>query len=325
VLRAVREVRRFMARLDVGEPGVVAVSGGADSVALLRALVAVRTGPLTVAHFNHRLRGAESDADEAFVNDLAGSLGLEFSVHRCDTARLAAESKANLEETARRLRYDALRDLSDALGDAWVATGHTADDQAETVAHRMIRGTGLQGLRGIAAVRRFPPPVLLRPLLDVTRTDVLEYLTELKQPFREDASNADPRFTRNRIRHELLPLLKTFNPEIVFALSRLAEQANEAHDVIVEQARSLLRGAELPRAGDRVILDAAALIAAPRLVVRSALRLVWEREGWPAGDMGFDAWEMAAEVATRNAGGWDFPGGVSARHRGRVVQIGRGL
>jgi tRNA(Ile)-lysidine synthase len=322
-----------MARLG-GEPGVVAVSGGADSVALLRALVAVRAGPLTVAHFNHRLRGAESDADAAFVQELAGSLGLALRLGEAD---VAAEAGENLEATARRLRYAWLAEVAAEVGAKWVATGHTADDQAETVLHRLIRGTGLQGLRGILASRdregeaeAWAAPsrsrlAIIRPLLTVTRADVLELLAELKLPFREDATNADPRFTRNRIRAELLPLLKTFNPDVVSALARLAEQANEAHEVVVEQARSLLRKAELPRAGDTVIIDAAALVAAPPLVVRSVLRLVWERDGWPTGDMGFDAWERAVEVATGIAAGCDFPGGISARHRGRVVQIGRGL
>lgn len=321
--RVVDEVRRFLNRHGVGGPGVVAVSGGADSVALLRALVAVRTGPLTVAHFNHRLRGAESDGDAAFVAELAGSLGLPFRVGGADVAAVGAGG--NLEATARRLRYGWLAEVAADVGAKWVATGHTADDQAETVLHRLLRGTGLQGLRGIAAVRRFPFPLLLRPLLTVTRADVLAYLGELHQPFRTDSSNADPRFTRNRIRAELLPLLKTFNPDVASALTRLAEQAAEAHDVITEQARALLQRAERPRAGDTVVLDAAELIAAPPLVIRTALRLVWKREGWPTGDMGFDAWERAVEVATRNAGGCDFPEGVSARRVGRVVQIGRGL
>src|SRR5262249_60807664 len=109
----------------------------------------------------------ESDADEAFVRDLAAKLGLEFSVHQYDVARAAAETGENLEATARRVRYDSLRYMSDALDDAWVATGHTADDQAETVLHRLVRGTGPQGLPGIPAVRRFPCPVLVRPLLAV--------------------------------------------------------------------------------------------------------------------------------------------------------------
>jgi tRNA(Ile)-lysidine synthase len=164
---------------------------------------------------------------------------------------------------------------------------------------------------------------LLRPLLAVTRADVLAHLAELNQPHREDASNADPRFTRNRIRHELLPLLKTFNPDVVSALAHLAEHAAEAHEVISTDAAELLATAERPRAGNTIILDAAALLAASRAVLREALRLVWEREGWPMGEMTFDAWDRAVEVATRNAPACDFPGGVTMRHAGRVVQLTR--
>ena len=317
VLRAVREVRRFMARLDVGrEPGVVAVSGGADSVALLRALVAVRTGTLTVAHFNHKLRGDGSERDAGFVGELASRFGLAFKLGEADVATEAVGE--NLEATARRLRYDWLNAVADEVGAKWIATGHTIDDQAETVLHRLIRGTGMQGLRGIAARRER----LIRPFLTVSRADVLDLLRELNLPHREDTSNSDPRFTRNRIRAELLPLLKTFNPEIVASLGRLAGQAHEAHEIIVSQARALLAKAERPRAGGAIILDAEAL-GGPPVVVRSALRLVWEREGWPVAGMDHAAWGRAADVARRAAGACDFPGGVTMRARGRVVQIER--
>jgi tRNA(Ile)-lysidine synthase len=160
-------------------------------------------------------------------------------------------------------------------------------------------------------------------LLGVTRADVLAYLASLNQPFREDASNADPRFTRNRIRHELLPLLKTFNPDIVSALTHIAEHAGEAHDVLVVLAGELLAKAERPRAANTVVLDAATLAAAPRAVLRVALRLVWEREGWPVADMGFDAWERAVEIASSDAPACDFPAGVTMRRAGRVVQVQR--
>src|SRR5262249_32856059 len=149
---------------------------------------------------------------------------------------------------------------------------------------------GLQGLRGIAAVlanpareggggASTPPPsragfAIIRPLLAVTRADVLGDLGSLNQPFREDTTNADTRFTRNRIRHELLPLLKTFNPDVVSALAHLAEHANEAHEVIATAASELLAKAERPRAGNTVILDATTLLAASRAVTRAALRLV---------------------------------------------------
>lgn len=306
----------------MGQPGVVAVSGGPDSVALLRALVASGTGPLTVAHVNHRLRGLASDADELFVRELAAQLGLPC---RVKSAAVAARP-GNLEATARRIRYEFFTEVACEMAALWIATGHTADDQAETVLHRILRSTGIQGLRGIAAcgVTANPPtaPVLIRPLLTVTRADVLAYLTELGQPFREDLSNVDPRFTRNRIRHELLPLLRTFNPDVVAALTRLANHAADAHAIITAHAAAVLAKAERPRAGAAVILNVNDLGPSPA-VVRAVLRLIWVREGWPMGPMDADAWDRASAVVAGKIVAWDFPGGVRMRHRGRVVQIER--
>ncbi len=312
--RVLREVRRFAAiRPGVG---VVAVSGGADSVALLRALHTCGVA-VVVAHVNHLLRGEESDGDAAFVRELCAQLGAECRVKSVDVIALAAGD--NLESTARRVRYEFFSEVANEVGAAWVATAHTADDQAETVLHRLIRGTGLQGLRGIALAREH----VVRPLLAVTRADVIEHLVAVNQPYRTDSTNADARFTRNRIRHELLPLLRTFNPDVVSALTHLAEHANEAHEVITMAAAELLSKAERPRAASAIILDAGEFLSAPRAVTRAALRLLWEREGWPVADMTFDAWERAVEVACRNVGACDFPGGVSMRHAGRVVQVSR--
>ena len=258
---------RFSASWQAGQvPGVVAVSGGADSVALLRALHALEK-PVTVAHVNHQLRGAESDADAAFVGDLCRSLDVPCRVKAIDVAAIAAGD--NLEATARNVRYAFFARVANETGAAWIATGHTADDQAETVLHRIIRGTGIQGLRGIHPSPTPPPrgeghspsalgegaggrvAAVIRPLLTVTRAEVLAYLAALNQPFREDATNADPRFTRNRIRHELLPLLRTFNPDVVAALAHLAEHAGDAHEVIEAVAAEVLAKAERPRAGKR--------------------------------------------------------------------------
>ncbi|MFO0849768.1 MAG: tRNA lysidine(34) synthetase TilS [Gemmataceae bacterium] len=604
--RLVGELRRFFVERGVAGPGVAAVSGGADSVALLLGLLDAGITDLTVAHFNHRLRGTESDADEAFVRELAGRLGVRFVAGGAD----AAAAGGNTEATARRLRYDWLA----GLGADWVATGHTADDQAETVLHRLIRGTGLDGLRGIAAernltprppslrgkgeqggdwsgqsvepsgggiapltppslsgkgagglgfdappgrrlphrvvrgqpvadeklyrakhlrremtpaeaalwaklrrnqldgwhfrrqqviagfiadfyceaaglvvevdgtvhdaqpqydvardrlfaeqglavlrvrneevlgridhvlgqiadvcrgrvtgggkpnppapfptreggasgeqvramapgpggakskpnppapfptreggasgrggpdcasgrgqrehpacspallgkgpgvrfrgrrpaptwsrsrrlrprspfprreggrgVRGFPPPTrLIRPLLTVTRADVLAYLHALDQPYRTDATNADRTLTRNRIRHELVPLLKSFNPQVVAALGQLAEQAEDEAAERDQTAVALLAAIELPRAGDLLVLDAAALLAAPQPRVRDALRRLWSREGWPAGGMTFAHWSRLAALTPG-----DYPGGVRLTRAGRVVQLGR--
>jgi tRNA(Ile)-lysidine synthase len=315
VSRVVEAIRAFP---GLTGPGVAAVSGGADSVALLRGLLDAGAGPLTVAHFNHHLRGAESDADAEFVRELAASLRLPFRLGGADVREIAAGD--NLEATARRLRYDWLA----GLGAGWVATGHTADDQAETVLHRIIRGAGLYGLRGIAASYRDPSrPKVVRPILAVTRADVLNYLHELGQPFREDATNADRAFTRNRIRHELLPLLKTFNPQVVDVLGRLARQAEEAVEVLDRDALDLLRAAELPPAGEVRVFDAATLEAAGDARVRGMFRLLWDLAALPSRGMTFDHWQRLVGVVRGDPPAAEFPDGVYVRRIGRVVQLTR--
>jgi tRNA(Ile)-lysidine synthase len=318
-------VEQTLRRCGVAGGLVVAVSGGPDSVALLLALWQVRgLGPLVAAHLNHLLRGEESDADEAFVRALCERLALVCRCERLDVLAAAGSEGGNLEGVARRLRYDWLARVAQDAGARWVATGHTADDQAETVLHRLLRGTGLKGLRGIAARRDLAPGVaLVRPLLRATRADVIAYLNEIGQPYRQDSTNLDPAFTRNRLRHDLLPRIAAeYNPEIVACLGRLAEQAEEIFATEEEEVRSLLAAAELPRAGPLLVFDRRRLTVAPRQRVREVFRLLWEREGWPMGEMGFDAWERVASVALGEAASADLPGGVTIRHHGQVVQLG---
>jgi tRNA(Ile)-lysidine synthase len=295
-------------------------------VALLRALLTCGAGPLVVAHVNHQLRGTESDADQQFVEELARSLGLALRTERIPVATQAEAEGDNLESVGRRLRYDWLVQMAQATGCRWIATGHTADDQAETVLHRLLRGTGLQGLRGIAPRREAAPGIwVVRPLLAVTRADVLAYLESIKQPFRQDSSNLDPRFTRNRIRHELLPLLaERYNPAINGILAHLAAQAEEAWLEIEALARELLARAERPRAGDILVFDRGVLVAAPSPRAREMFRLVWAREGWPQGDMTFAAWDRLAALVHSAAGGLDLPGGIHAEALERVVRLRRG-
>jgi len=195
---------------------LVAVSGGADSVALARGLCQLRApgeGRLVLAHFNHRLRGAESDADEQFVEELARELGVKFITESAPppplplspSPPLASPSEASLRD----LRYEFLRHAANESGARYVATAHTADDQVETILLNIVRGTGLAGLAGIPRVRAFTQAAtIVRPLLDVTRAEVLDYLQWLGAAFREDATNSSLHYTRNRVRHELLPLLE---------------------------------------------------------------------------------------------------------------------
>jgi tRNA(Ile)-lysidine synthase len=331
-------VQRVRGRLrsleEYGRGVVAAVSGGADSVALLHALIAARDpsspSPIIVAHLNHQLRAAESDADEAFTAGLydrlasAGVPALALRLGRIDVAAQARADGANLEATARRVRYHWLADVAREAGSRWIATGHTADDQAETVLHRLLRGTGLQGLRGIAARRELEPGVsVVRPLLQTTRNEIIAYLDHLNQPFREDSTNFDPAYTRNRIRLELLPYLaERYNPAVAMALARLAEQADEVYRDEELAAVSLLSAAELPRAGTMLVFDRARLAAAARRLTRAALRYAWAREGWPLDAMSYDAWDRLAGLVHNDAGGLDLPGSIHARLRGQVLQIG---
>jgi tRNA(Ile)-lysidine synthase len=314
---------------------VVAVSGGPDSVALLRAVLAApgsrAPGRLVVAHLNHQLRGAESDADAVFVEELVRSLqlsapqGLRWRCERIDVAAQAREAGENLESTARQLRYAWLADVARHEGVPLIATGHTADDQAETVLHRLLRGTGLRGLRGIAARRELEPGIsVIRPLLHVTRAEVLAYLESEGQAFREDPSNRDMRYTRNRIRHKLLPYLaERYNPAVVSILGRLAEGAYDVFQWYEAGAKKLLVESEHPRAGSLIVLDRNVLAAAPRHLVREVLRLIWNREGWPVGRMDFEAWDRLAGLVFGDGSAVDLPGGVHAVAKRHVVQLGR--
>jgi tRNA(Ile)-lysidine synthase len=205
----------------------VGVSGGADSVALLRLLADLRRKlgvGIFVLHFHHQLRGADADEDERFVQDLAKEFRLEFVSDRADVAGEARRNALNLEDAARRLRYQFFASVAAARGLNRVAVAHTADDQAETVLAHLLRGTGLAGLAGIYPVAG----LIVRPLLETRRDELRDYLSGLGQSWREDASNQDTSRMRARIRHRLLPILqRDFDPSSATRLARLAGFARE--------------------------------------------------------------------------------------------------
>ena len=216
------QVAATLSRYNMLAPGarvIVAVSGGPDSVCLLHVLRELKIQVTGVAHLNHKLRGADSDEDERFVAAMARDAGLDFY------GGIATLRGGNLEQTARRARRAFFHDLIRQGHADRVALGHTRDDQAETVLFRMLRGSGLAGLAGILPVTA---EGLIRPLLGVARADVETFLRERGIPWREDASNLEPKFARNRIRHELLPRLKQdWNPRLTEALVHLADLSYE--------------------------------------------------------------------------------------------------
>jgi tRNA(Ile)-lysidine synthase len=236
LLERLRTGLRQQFGLAAGERVGLGVSGGADSVALLRLFVELRDelGIVPcVAHFNHQLRGKASEADEQFVAGLAAQHDLEFFVARENVAAKARRERCNLEDAARRARYSFFEQLVEEGRVARVAVAHTADDQAETVLAHMLRGTGLAGLAGIHPEAR----CVFRPLLGIRRGELRAYLRSKKQRWREDATNRDASRTRARIRFQLMPLLeRKFNGSVVEHLCQLAELAREDNEHLEEAA-----------------------------------------------------------------------------------------
>ena len=302
---------------------LAAVSGGPDSVALLRAMVRLRldgaAGRIVVAHYNHRWRGSESDGDELFVTNLAASLELSCEVGRAD-------ERATSEESARDQRYDFLLMTAHRVGARYVAVGHTADDQAETMLFRMLRGTGLSGLTGMPQTRPLSDATtLIRPLLSVRRAAVLDYLEQLQQPYRTDASNCDTRFARNRLRHETLPALQGWSAgDIVDNLLQLGRQASEIVEPIQAEALRLLDRIGEERA-EEVLLHLHRLSEPPqRAVLRELFVELWRRRKWPRGEMSSGRWERLADAALgRTPADETFPGGVRMKTDGALLSLQR--
>ena len=295
------------------EHGILAaVSGGADSTALLYLLAESRPpeSKLAVAHVNHGLRGADSDADAAFVHSLAEEYQLRYFEHRLEPATTLNEN------TARNLRYDFLVTQAEKIGFRYLATAHTADDQTETVLHRILRGTGLSGLAGIPPLRSITPAVsLLRPLLHVNRQRILNYLKSRGKIFREDETNFENHFTRNRIRNTLLPMLREkFNPQVDEAVLRLAMLAAEHELVVSELLGRLIDTALVEETPNRIILDVEALQHYSQSVLRDMLVFIWKRKKFPQREMDYKQWSALAELFHTSGKRLDLPGGISA-HR----------
>jgi tRNA(Ile)-lysidine synthase len=286
-------------------PLIVAVSGGPDSVALLRLLHQLKrdnsmehaqpgAAPLVVAHVNHGLRGRESDADEAMVYKLAQSLDL-----KCYVARLSP-SKQSSEEQLREQRYQYLLRLAHEQGARMIALGHQADDQVETILFRIFRGTGIGGLTGIPQISKLDETVsVIRPLLVVSRAEILEVLRELNQTYCVDESNHETQYTRNFLRLKIIPeVISRFGQHFPANLCRLAQQANEVEAFLNQQATQL-SSCILSQTANEVQIDRRKFLQQPPLLSRQFFKLVWAEQGWPQRAMSFAKWQQLAEFATR--------------------------
>jgi tRNA(Ile)-lysidine synthase len=275
-------VLRTMTRLGMVRPGervLVGLSGGADSVALTELLVSLsrRFDPplsLVLAHLNHGLR-PDADEDERFCRETATRLALPFVSERVDVGALAAESKRSIEDEGRRTRYRFLLSQKQRWGCAKVAVGHTLDDQAETFLLRLLRGSGA---RGLGSVHPVVESRIIRPLIEVRHRELEEYLTSVGSPHREDVSNADLRFTRNRLRHRTLPELeREFNPRVVETLSKAADLFRDEDDWMEREAARVFETVAV-RGEGMVRLDVASLAelhpALRRRLLRRAIETV---------------------------------------------------
>ncbi len=308
---------RFIAYIrehNLLQPGMrvlVALSGGLDSVVLLDLLAQLAPEwrlALTAAHFNHQLRGAEADRDEDFVRTLCAGRALPCEVGRGDVRVYARAHHLSLEAAARALRYDFLIASARRCGCAAIATAHHAGDQAETVLDRLIRGAGVRGLAGIvprsaiAAAPDLPctaaspgagppaPLLLIRPLLFASRAEIAAHAAARGLEYSTDTTNADRRIRRNRIRHELLPLLEEYNPAIEAVLGRTAGHMREVDSYMRSQARAALPSCTVVAKSGKIILEKEAFLSYFTLLQKYILREAWEGIGGDGRDLDEAFW-----------------------------------
>lgn len=297
---------------------VIACSGGADSVALLRAVAQLRTGQsdasgfLVAAHFNHGLRDKESDGDEAFVRQLAEQLGIPVETERGD-------GNASDEATLRDQRQQFLLSTAKKRGARYVAVAHTIDDNVETVLHHLMRGTGPRGIAGIAPKRSLADDfVLVRPLLSLKRDRLRTGLREIGQSWREDSSNANTDYSRNWIRSVLIPMIESQYPHAVNAVGRAIEGQWRWRETIDQQAEAWL--------SEHLISATDAMLSrdsnSDMTIVVAALQLLWDQKGWPRQEMSRPQWtRLATTILGRDPERYSLPSAIDVSAGKEYVRI----
>ncbi len=324
LLERVRDTIERHRMLAGGETVVAGVSGGADSTALLHLLAELRVPlrlTLHVAHFNHHLRpGAEEDA--AFVAEMTRGLGVSYHEGAGETRAHAERLRLSIEDAARRLRYAFFTSVARDVAAQVVATGHTRDDQAETVLMRLLRGSGLRGLAGIPPVRRLDDLRLIRPLLEVPRAEVEAYLRTRGLAWREDPTNHDATILRNRIRTVVLPALEGYNPDVRGTLARLAGLLRDEADAL--DALAAPRIADVLTGGpDAVHIARSPFVRLPAALQRRALREAVRRVRGNIDSVGFVHVEGARRLILEGQAGAvvELPGGIRVRRLSETAEV----
>jgi tRNA(Ile)-lysidine synthase len=306
-----------------GDSILVAASGGPDSVALLSVLHQLRPAwnlTLSAIHINYGLRGSESDEDAAFVQRLCDELDVPCMTRHADRIREKEPGRSSLQERAREIRYTIMRRVAWESGITRVALGHSADDQVETVLMWMLRGSGMAGLAGMPAMRE---GLFIRPLLTIPRADILSYLRALDRGYRNDASNRKPIYLRNRLRHGLIPYMKSIAPSLVQVISRQCEIVGE-EDALLEQMVTALLPGIVTEGDESFSLARAPFLNVPVPLQRRIVRRVLARLDGRGKRPKFTTVEAIVRQVVMNAAGFRCSaGGVEVFHDGESIRMGK--
>jgi tRNA(Ile)-lysidine synthase len=327
--------RSFTERLSEGlirlNPGgraiLLAVSGGADSMAMLHGTLAIASQigltRIEVAHLNHGLRGAESHADAALVAEACRTAGIEFVVEAIKAASLKEESRGSLEEAARSARYRFLTRIAHERALPLIATAHHQQDHVETILFSLLRGTGLRGLQGIPAARLDAQGVqIIRPMLLIDRAAIRQYISDHEIAYRDDASNDTPDFARNRIRMLLKALPSEHTRQLTSHLLDLSDQAYHTMAAMDNVASNILNRCLLTATSCHIAFNREGLQQWPEPLVRHALITQWIRQKWPRRSMNREQWLRLSTAATISVPRrWSFPGGVQMTIRRAVLHL----
>ncbi|QDU81346.1 tRNA(Ile)-lysidine synthase [Polystyrenella longa] len=297
---------------------LVGVSGGPDSVALLRGLSELRQFlqiELRAAHLDHQLRGEESAQDARWVEQFCEQLGIPLTSEKIDICGYAESKRIGIEAGARQARYQFLRKTASQENCGLIALAHHADDQVETVLHHFLRGTGLRGLAGMKWRRKLDDGLwLVRPMLEMRQHEIEASLARWQQESREDSTNLETHYTRNRLRHELIPLLEdSFNGQVSDAILSLSRQAFESQEFIREAAEKALDVAAIEQTRQACRISKTAFAGVPRHLIREAFVELWRRHDWPRQQMNFTQWDRLAGIVLGEAEGGTFPGPIDVK------------
>lgn len=305
-----------------GERVVVAVSGGADSVALLNVLLRIRKKvgfDVLVANADHGIRGEKSKKDSEFVKCLAKEYGVPYEHGELDLEELV-RCGISLEEAARKARYDFLVRVAKKTNSQAIATGHNINDQAETLLLRFVWGTTLAGLSGIYPVRHERGIKIIRPLVETSREDIMDFLNEISCPYRIDETNSDPAFRRNKVRQELLPLMQRMNPNVLRSISSMAESIRDDYSFL-KKVKKEICGEKSMAVPEEFSLSE--LLLLPKAVRRELFKCMYEKAGGTIKKLRFLHWKKVDNLIRRPKEGasLNMPDGITTGIKGGRLYV----